>query len=469
MRKLILVTTILFTLSACNHHSEQPDAPQNSTGNDSMANATLLKQMNSLPQAGPTYVKVNTTQAEIIELKSRQIDSYLATLKASGQKFTVNPAEPISVKASGGTRVIFEAGSFVSKSGTPVSEPIELQIKECYSVSEMLAEGLTTTSDKNILESKGMVYVNATTLTGEVVQLKEGQNYDVVFPFNTKEKGFGFYYGQFDQKGIINWQHDKAEQQEQIISPPTFEFAGADFQQYLFSHLMFPDEARRNEISSDVEAEFTIDEEGKVNNVGVTGSYKMFKDAVTDAFDKMPAWTPSQVNGKPVSVTARVKVTFNTRSRYQVNVDYNPNNFTVMAGQKEKNKNMRQDINNCISAKTCSLKSFTKTGWINCAKVIAVNTAPTADIVITADTYTDVKVVFKNRKTIVAAKNGIGVSRLKTLSRGSLVTVIGVRHQNGKTYFASMPLELKAENIVQLKWEAVTEEGLKAAYKKVGV
>lgn len=470
MRKFILSTFILIALFACNNHGEHPgNVPQNSTGGDSVAQAAVMREMNSAPNKNGIYVKVNTKQVELTELSTRQINSFIARATQPAQKFTVNPAEPISVRGEKGTRIMFDAGSFVTKAGLPVNEPIQLHLKECYGLGEMLAEDITTTIGTDILESKGALYVSATTLSGKPVELAEGSSYDVVFPFNTREKGFSFYYGDFDNKGNIAWSAEPADKKGKIvIDAPVFEFAGADFQQYMFSRLEFPDEARRNEIASEVDVEFMIDEDGRVNNVGVTGNYKMFKDAVSKAFDNVPNWTPATSGGKPIAVVSRMKVTFNTRSRNQVSVDYSPNNITALAGLKEKDQKNRKDINNCLATNTCSLKSFKRMGWFTCAKVVANNAQPKADVVVTSDTYTDVKLVLKKHKSIINAKNAIGVSRFDGVQQGTQVYIVGIRHQNGKTFFAFQPATLQAQNVVQLKWEAVTAEQLRASLLKVG-
>lgn len=470
MRKFIPGTFILFALFACNNHSEQAsDGLQNSNGGDSVAQAAVMKEMNSAPNKSGIYVKVNTKQVELAEQTTRRVNTFIAGAALPTQKFTVNPAEDISIKGEKGTRVMFDAGSFVTKTGAPVNEPIQLHLKECYGLGEMLAEDITTTIGRDILESKGALYVSATTLSGKPVKLAEGSSYDVVFPFNSREKGFGFYYGDFDNKGNIAWNAETNEKKNKIvIDAPVFEFAGADFQQYMFSRLEFPDEARRNEIASEVDVEFMIDEEGRVNNVGVTGNYKMFKDAVSKAFDKVPNWTPATSGGKPIAVVSRMKVTFNTRSRNQISVDYSPNNFTALAGLKEKDHKNRKDINNCLVTNSCSLKSFKRMGWFTCAKVIANNAQPMADLIVTADTYTDVKLVLKKHKSIISAKNSIGVSRFDGVQQGTQVYIVGIRHQNGKTYFASQPATLQAQNVVQLKWEIVTAEKLRNSLLKVG-
>jgi mono/diheme cytochrome c family protein len=72
------------------------------------------------------------------------------------QEFTVDPARDTILHTLHGSAISIRAGSFT------VTSPIDIEIREAFTPSEILAAGLTTTSNGRPLRSAGMIYINAT-------------------------------------------------------------------------------------------------------------------------------------------------------------------------------------------------------------------------------------------------------------------------------------------------------------------
>ncbi|UOQ73495.1 hypothetical protein [Hymenobacter cellulosilyticus] len=80
------------------------------------------------------------------------------TLKAS-EYFKIDPTQPAEVHGREGTVVRIPAGALVDNSNRTAANPVWVEMKECYSVADMLLSNLTTvTPDGELLESGGLCW-----------------------------------------------------------------------------------------------------------------------------------------------------------------------------------------------------------------------------------------------------------------------------------------------------------------------
>ena len=103
-----------------------------------------------------------------------------------------------------GTHIFIPSQSFEYENGTPVNGDIYFQLKEAYSKSEMIFNGLTTMSDRLLLESFGMIHLSATDLKGQEVKLKDDKRIKISFSEVTLSAGPQLFNG--NELGTrINW------------------------------------------------------------------------------------------------------------------------------------------------------------------------------------------------------------------------------------------------------------------------
>lgn len=96
------------------------------------------------------------------------------------QIFNVNPLKDTAITCKEGTVLIITAGSFVDKHNEPVNSMVDINVKEIYSASEMIFNGLSTVSNGTLLESSGMVHITATS-ESEELKLAEGSPIRIQF------------------------------------------------------------------------------------------------------------------------------------------------------------------------------------------------------------------------------------------------------------------------------------------------
>jgi periplasmic protein TonB len=84
-----------------------------------------------------------------------------------------------------------------------------------------------------------------------------------------------------------------------------------DLSYFFYTHLKYPEEAKKNKIEGTVFISFVVDENGKVKNVKTVKSVHplLDKEAVRVA-SQMPVWTPGKQSGKTVKVLFNLPVKF---------------------------------------------------------------------------------------------------------------------------------------------------------------
>ncbi len=89
---------------------------------------------------------------------SAEVFSYFAP---PTQTFHISASQTISLQCEQGTEISIPKNAFVFQDGKPVNGNIDLEVREFYQKSDMLLSGLATLSDSSVLESGGMLYMEA--------------------------------------------------------------------------------------------------------------------------------------------------------------------------------------------------------------------------------------------------------------------------------------------------------------------
>jgi hypothetical protein len=151
----------------------------------------LFTQCNSLTE------KIEST------VKFSENDPFQKTMIPS-QTFELNADIDNVVEGENGTILILPKGCFKNAKGEIVTEKIIVELSEALSVEEMLLSNLTTTSNGNLLETDGMIYVNVTA-NGEQLTINKENPIHIEIPTNKRKAGMMAYKGLRDGNGNMNW------------------------------------------------------------------------------------------------------------------------------------------------------------------------------------------------------------------------------------------------------------------------
>lgn len=96
--------------------------------------------------------------------------------KAAQQEFSFQISENTTITGAQGTVLQIPANAFVNSVGLTVEGTVTLVLQEAYTYKDMILQNLATTSNDQLLETGGMLYLEAKDATGNILKLREGVN-----------------------------------------------------------------------------------------------------------------------------------------------------------------------------------------------------------------------------------------------------------------------------------------------------
>lgn len=149
--------------------------------------------------------KKATEKKAVISKKIPQWARKVVDYKENEEQFSISNFSEIELKTADGSFIKFEPESFVFEDGTTVTTPIKIVTKHATTKDVAILEELTTISDGELLESRGMIYVNATSM-GKQLRLAEGKEMQIslrVQPLENNSKGFDGWQRRNDVGGQL--------------------------------------------------------------------------------------------------------------------------------------------------------------------------------------------------------------------------------------------------------------------------
>ena len=111
------------------------------------------------------------------------------------EKHSIDQTKKTQLNLSKGTEITIPKNAFCHLDGTPISDaPIEMTFKEAFEYIDMIDERLFTQTKDQILETGGMIYMEASQ-NGKPLRLQEGKSIDLLFPKQEQKEGMELFTG----------------------------------------------------------------------------------------------------------------------------------------------------------------------------------------------------------------------------------------------------------------------------------
>lgn len=121
------------------------------------------------------------------------------------QRFCINPNRDTILRGQNGTLIYIRKNTFAVSARKTKKKCLTIKLKEAFSYSDMLANNLATqTTDGKLLETQGMVFIDAE-MDGKPVKLNKNSSYDVFVPTDTIIGDAKMFSGRASDKGTTNW------------------------------------------------------------------------------------------------------------------------------------------------------------------------------------------------------------------------------------------------------------------------
>jgi hypothetical protein len=127
--------------------------------------------------------------------------------KGEMQTFSFPANTTQTLKLPQGTKIIIPENAFVLEgTNKPATGEVKVEAKEVMNVADCLRMGVTTMSDKGLLESGGMLYIEAT-CQGQKCALKKGKSLKINMPSWGERAGdMGLFTGKKNADGKVEWE-----------------------------------------------------------------------------------------------------------------------------------------------------------------------------------------------------------------------------------------------------------------------
>jgi TonB family protein len=499
---LILLATLTFSCN--NQTSENRDSVtvdtttvyvnDNNVAEDTAQNSG---QRNSFLEPSSTVTSFATTRTEE-KISVSDIYKYFDKVP---QIFLLPTNKDTTIICKEGTSIKFSANSFVAENtGKEPTDKIKISVKEYNKLSDIILANLSTTSNKDILETGGMVYISATS-NNESFVLKKGQEIEIGFPYSKKKDNMQLFSGQWtdikiDWKPIETKTKDKPPIQFSqsiftiVEEIPTFPGGKKELANYINQNAKYPFSAIDKKVEGTVYVGFVIDEFGNVTNVSILRGANPALDKVAYYLvSKMPKWKSGKLRNNPVPVQYNLPIKFSLKGidRTEKTIaeakefEDKIKNVTVVYGNTGFNtndKNFKEEFENNKSDSTIKstdiseinryLFSTSQLGWINCDRFYR-DTRPKIEYFVqnseTEETF--IKVVFHSVKSIMSGYPNSGRFSFANVPLGEKITIVAFRTNNDKVLLAIKETTTIKTGETDLKFEPVTMTKLKTEMEKL--
>ncbi|MEN2412615.1 energy transducer TonB [Flavobacterium mesophilum] len=381
------------------------------------------------------------------------------------QFFTINNLKDTAIVCAEKTKITIRANSFIiSNSKNAVTGKIKISVKEYYSISDILLGRLSTTSNGKLLETGGMLEINAFS-NNEKCELKSGKAIEIAFPRKKEKDGMQLFSGSW-KNNQINWEvAENSVNLNQIYTkvdePPVFPGGINKFYKLLGSYIRQPEES----ISGRVYTSFIVDKEGNITNVTITKGLTIdINTAVVDAFKKIPKFIPGKVNGVPVNTTYHLPITIKSEDELPSQKLTYTNEFRTTKDYNEKA---------ILEEKTAIIDyylfSSVRMGMINCDRFFNISENLKTNFAINFDnnSETTVSIVFHDIKSIMTANTSANEVTFKNIPLERKITIIAIKYFDGKPFIATKETTTSTMSEKNLAFKPISLEGLKSEIEKL--
>lgn len=410
--------------------------------------------------AGCQEDEISLNENQTTEFKSDFTD-LKDSLSSTIEIIILNTSVDTLITCAKGTKLYFEKNSFTYPNGKLASGSINLQIKECYSLADFISEDLTTTSNGEILESGGMIHIQVTDENDSILILKEGAEYGLFFPKESKSEDMYTFYGDRNEDSVLDWTiapvSSSPVQTVQPANPGSlislscklaitsyttqigkksvdwkFQNQPGDVYTYFDSIFDKTNDTFNFMCGTDqsIELTLTIDKNGDVVKLFFVQSTNPQADSIVSSFiQNLPLFDMTKMGDSWTSDN------FNLGFSAQNVVDHSEYKSAFEEQYKSfKDKAVEQvpqaELNYYVL-------SATQMGWINCDRFWNTE-APKEDFFVSIDSQkeTSVYLVFREIRSLMNGKLLNSKMKFDKIPIGSSVKLIGIQYNGGKPFMA---------------------------------
>lgn len=350
------------------------------------------------------------------------------TLKAS-EYFQIDPTKAAEVRGREGTVVRIPAGALVDSRQHLVTTAVWVELKECYSASDLLLSNLLTeTLAGAALELNGAVLVRATA-GGQQLALAAGRLMQLEMAGGSRKAPL--YYGQASATSPVRWQETSITAEpatETILTTaqqmPRYGQGPADINRLI----RYPRAAQEAQTEGLVFASFVVDETGRVVQPRIVrGLGNGCDEEVLRVLRQTSGrWVPGQQDGQFV----KVKLVLPIRFHFQPGLATAPETAAVAAVAPAE-ESVLTDL-----AENPAALSVTQMGWLATGQPWQSAAAALFVPAFATDEQCTVRLLVPGHRVVLSGQAESGGFQFAAAPAGAMV--VGLRYENGTPFLARL-------------------------------
>jgi len=395
--------------------------------------------------------------------KIKSVADIYSKLEQEPQTFKINPSKENILKCEQGTKILIPSNAFQIPNGVN-PDSITVTVKEFYNSGSMIMENLSTSSDNRILETGGMLYVDANYKI-QRLSLNKGKKITVSMPSASKKSNMKLFNGTRDSIGTIDWKIDREgsrinntkahnkikreyhyiaslgmwsyiEKNGKNISLDNHPLIGSQFtlEEYI-ENKQFLTQKDLKKIYDNKEDEIEI-----MFNINSTGDfYKLrilnctdenMKSALFEYFDNFPLL---DIDKTGLDYAGYIDWSIGFRAKYEVDKEKYEREFNNKYSKYRQTVIDKMDLNELNTY----IFSVSKLGWINCDRFWDYDSEK-VDFLIATDNpdNADIKLIFTDINSILKGEYDNGQIIFRNVPLSEKVKVVGLNVVNEKPVMA---------------------------------
>ena len=443
------------------------------------------------------FKKEITNKEKLVEIK---IPTKLS------QKFILNSQKDTIVICQEGTKLIVEANSFVDASNNLVEGNVDITVTEYYKLSDMLLANLSTQSNGNLLETGGMLFIEAKKGKDDL-KLKENSNIGLLFSKKDINDDMQLFSGEWKDE-IINWRPFTS--QDIIIEEHAISFLSD--RKRLGSDVLVPfalveeppvfpgceniAKAERRKCSSeaissfiktnfnksiaqnitetgrhDLYMQFVINKEGLVVDIQATASHIKLAQEGIRVLEAMPKIKAGKQRNEMVSVVHSFRMSFGDVNSLNKN---NRNSIRLKSRTTSDSKPEEKLIaieNLSASSETVANNVFStaRLGWINSDHFRRGNSNIKFKLKSKREDGAKVSMVFKSFDAILPSRYLENGYEFGNIPADEDVVIVAIKKNEDKLYIDIIDTKTEANPNIEFDFEQVSLEKLKSELGKLNL
>jgi hypothetical protein len=154
------------------------------------------------------------SEDEQLRDQTELLSSLFNTDNLPQQDFQIEPNRDTTLIGENGTVLRIYKNSFVDENGNEINAPIKIELKEALNPIDIVNANLTTTSNGKLLQTGGMIYLDAK-CGNKSLRIAENCSIGVIVPNEKIESDMKIFKGEKTNDGI-NWIEPKSTLNEEV-------------------------------------------------------------------------------------------------------------------------------------------------------------------------------------------------------------------------------------------------------------